>query len=96
MLERSIFSSQLQKSMKVYSYCIRGSRFSQSPNQFSQSMEKYKAKVFGLLLLATRQKKINVVVIKKCEDEKKLKLASFSYTLMPFCIKSNVPGYGEC
>ena len=41
MLAHSIFSSQQHKSRKVYSYCIRGSRFSQSPSQFSQSMEKY-------------------------------------------------------
>ena len=41
MLAQSNFSSKQQKSRTVYSYCIRGSRFSQSPSQFFQCMEKY-------------------------------------------------------
>ena len=38
---RHNFSSQQQKSRNQYSYCIRGSRFSQSPSQLSQSLEQY-------------------------------------------------------
>ena len=32
MIKRSIFSSQQQKSRKVYSYCVKGSRFFQPPS----------------------------------------------------------------
>ena len=39
----TVFLSQQQKSRKVYTYCIWGSRFSQSLSQFSKSMEKQEA-----------------------------------------------------
>ena len=39
MLAHSNFSPQQQKSKKEYSYIILGLRFSQSPSQFSQSVD---------------------------------------------------------
>lgn len=48
MLACSIFSSQQQKSRKVYIlYCIRDSRFSESPSQFDQSIKKYADPTLG-------------------------------------------------